>query len=168
MGVGCLLLILNMLIFAGIYYQRDRSRRKNRLARRSSSEKNVEGRNLSPGDCSGQSLVHTIATTYESCSVPRHNSQKYNRIYRGNPLQSIWGHKFKQDYRPRGEQESQNKMKIHRHSQHNCCCPLTATFQCDHSKSGCTLKVGQFRFNNFLIHKVFGSGTRCVAPQRKA
>ncbi|XP_055705569.1 neuroligin-1-like isoform X1 [Phlebotomus papatasi] len=33
-GVGCLLLILNMLIFAGIYYQRDRSRRKNRTLRR--------------------------------------------------------------------------------------------------------------------------------------
>lgn len=29
-GVGCLLLVLNMLIFAGIYYQRDRSRRKTR------------------------------------------------------------------------------------------------------------------------------------------
>ncbi|XP_053685774.1 neuroligin-4, X-linked-like [Sabethes cyaneus] len=27
-GVGCLLLLLNMLIFAGIYYQRDRSRRR--------------------------------------------------------------------------------------------------------------------------------------------
>lgn len=27
-GVGCLLLVLNMLIFAGIYYQRERSRRK--------------------------------------------------------------------------------------------------------------------------------------------
>lgn len=30
MGVGCLLLVLNMLIFAGIYYQRDRSRKKSR------------------------------------------------------------------------------------------------------------------------------------------
>lgn len=71
-GVGCLLLILNMLIFAGIYYQRDRSRRKNRMARRSSNEKgngsghsssislggtsNSEGRNLNPGDSSGRSL----------------------------------------------------------------------------------------------------------------
>lgn len=27
-GVGCLLLVLNMLIFAGIYYQRDRDRRR--------------------------------------------------------------------------------------------------------------------------------------------
>lgn len=100
--------------------------------------------------------------------VPRHNSPKYNRIYRWNPLQSILGeHKFKPDYRPRTEQESQDKMKIQIHSQPNCCCPLT-TFQCDHSKSGCTFKVGQFRFNNFLIHKVFGSRTRCVvAPNEK-
>lgn len=32
-GVGCLLLVLNMLIFAGIYYQRERSRRKTRTTR---------------------------------------------------------------------------------------------------------------------------------------
>lgn len=32
-GVGCLLLVLNMLIFAGIYYHRERSRRKTRTSR---------------------------------------------------------------------------------------------------------------------------------------
>lgn len=32
-GVGCLLLVLNMLIFAGIYYQRERSKRKTRRPR---------------------------------------------------------------------------------------------------------------------------------------
>lgn len=32
-GVGCLLLVLNMIIFAGIYYQRERSRRKGRSSR---------------------------------------------------------------------------------------------------------------------------------------
>ncbi|KAK5647117.1 hypothetical protein RI129_005581 [Pyrocoelia pectoralis] len=32
-GVGCLLLVLNMLIFAGIYYQRDRDRRRKNRAR---------------------------------------------------------------------------------------------------------------------------------------
>lgn len=66
-GVGCLLLLLNMLIFAGIYYQRDRSRRKNRLARRSSHEKSSTtssgslgghstegGRHVNPGDSSGR------------------------------------------------------------------------------------------------------------------
>lgn len=31
-GVGCLLLVLNMLIFAGIYYQRDRDRKRRRSA----------------------------------------------------------------------------------------------------------------------------------------
>ncbi|KAB0797913.1 hypothetical protein PPYR_08906 [Photinus pyralis] len=39
-GVGCLLLVLNMLIFAGIYYQRDRDRRRknrNRACRTNSS-----------------------------------------------------------------------------------------------------------------------------------
>lgn len=35
-GVGCLLLILNMLIFAGIYYQRDRDRRRENNRVRSS------------------------------------------------------------------------------------------------------------------------------------
>ncbi|XP_055533589.1 neuroligin-1-like isoform X2 [Wyeomyia smithii] len=35
-GVGCLLLLLNMLIFAGIYYQRDRSRRRKSQAGSSS------------------------------------------------------------------------------------------------------------------------------------
>ena len=36
-GVGCLLLILNMLIFAGIYYQRDRDRRRQNHVRSSRS-----------------------------------------------------------------------------------------------------------------------------------
>jgi neuroligin len=36
-GVGCLLLILNMLIFAGIYYQRDRDRRRQNNVRSSRS-----------------------------------------------------------------------------------------------------------------------------------
>ncbi|XP_022918965.1 neuroligin-4, X-linked-like [Onthophagus taurus] len=41
-GVGCLLLVLNMLIFAGIYYQRDRDRRRqsnqnNRMSRSNST-----------------------------------------------------------------------------------------------------------------------------------
>ncbi|GJQ70043.1 putative carboxylesterase family [Trypoxylus dichotomus] len=36
-GVGCLLLVLNMLIFAGIYYQRDRDRRRQNQNRNSRS-----------------------------------------------------------------------------------------------------------------------------------
>lgn len=36
-GVGCLLLLLNMLIFAGIYYQRGRDRRKDRQNHQNSS-----------------------------------------------------------------------------------------------------------------------------------
>ncbi|XP_067008135.2 neuroligin-4, X-linked-like [Anabrus simplex] len=36
-GVGCLLLVLNMLIFAGIYYQRDRDRRRHATSSGSSS-----------------------------------------------------------------------------------------------------------------------------------
>ncbi|KAI4465542.1 neuroligin [Holotrichia oblita] len=36
-GVGCLLLVLNMLIFAGIYYQRDRDRRRQDQSRNSRS-----------------------------------------------------------------------------------------------------------------------------------
>ncbi|XP_021705223.1 neuroligin-1 [Aedes aegypti] len=39
-GVGCLLLLLNMLIFAGIYYQRDRSRRRKSQTTGSSSSNN--------------------------------------------------------------------------------------------------------------------------------
>lgn len=34
-GVGCLLLVLNMLIFAGIYYQRDRERKRKQSNRSS-------------------------------------------------------------------------------------------------------------------------------------
>uniref|UniRef100_A0A182TGX5 Uncharacterized protein n=1 Tax=Anopheles melas TaxID=34690 RepID=A0A182TGX5_9DIPT len=34
-GVGCLLLLLNMLIFAGIYYQRDRTKRKSQTSQSS-------------------------------------------------------------------------------------------------------------------------------------
>uniref|UniRef100_A0A182P7Y3 Uncharacterized protein n=1 Tax=Anopheles epiroticus TaxID=199890 RepID=A0A182P7Y3_9DIPT len=34
-GVGCLLLLLNMLIFAGIYYQRDRTKRKSQASQSS-------------------------------------------------------------------------------------------------------------------------------------
>lgn len=42
-GVGCLLLILNMLIFAGIYYQRDRDRRRqNHRSSRSNSSPSTE------------------------------------------------------------------------------------------------------------------------------
>lgn len=48
-GVGCLLLVLNMLIFAGIYYQRDRSRKK---ARRYCTNGNGSGHN-SPTSGSG-------------------------------------------------------------------------------------------------------------------
>ncbi|XP_058130589.1 neuroligin-1-like [Anopheles ziemanni] len=36
-GVGCLLLLLNMLIFAGIYYQRDRTKRKSQASQSSTS-----------------------------------------------------------------------------------------------------------------------------------
>lgn len=60
-GVGCLLLILNILIFAGIYYQRERSRRKIRLGRKSGADKAesaAEERRRSitgyPGEHSGQ------------------------------------------------------------------------------------------------------------------
>lgn len=74
-GVGCLLLILNMLIFAGIYYQRDRSRRKNRLGRRTSNEKSSSGsslgsseeRNLNPGDSSGW-LLYLETIVFIACT----------------------------------------------------------------------------------------------------
>lgn len=42
-GVGCLLLVLNMLIFAGIYYQRDRDRRRHPAPSGSSSSASSEG-----------------------------------------------------------------------------------------------------------------------------
>lgn len=42
-GVGCLLLVLNMLIFAGIYYQRDRSRKKSRRAYCTNSNESGHG-----------------------------------------------------------------------------------------------------------------------------
>jgi len=42
-GVGCLLLVLNMLIFAGIYYQRDRDRRRHSAPSGSSSSASSEG-----------------------------------------------------------------------------------------------------------------------------
>lgn len=41
-GVGCLLLVLNMLIFAGIYYQRDRDRRRKQRISRSNSSQSTE------------------------------------------------------------------------------------------------------------------------------
>lgn len=41
-GVGCLLLVLNMLIFAGIYYQRDRDRKRRRSASGSISSPSSE------------------------------------------------------------------------------------------------------------------------------
>lgn len=46
-GVGCLLLVLNMLIFAGIYYQRDRDRRRHSAPSGSSSSASSEGIPLS-------------------------------------------------------------------------------------------------------------------------
>lgn len=46
-GVGCLLLVLNMLIFAGIYYQRDRDRRRHSTPSGSSSSASSEGIPLS-------------------------------------------------------------------------------------------------------------------------
>lgn len=47
-GVGCLLLVLNMLIFAGIYYQRDRDRkRQNNRSSRSNSTPSSENIPLS-------------------------------------------------------------------------------------------------------------------------
>lgn len=91
-GVGCLLLILNMLIFAGIYYQRDRSRRKNRLARRSSSEKNVEGRNFSPGDCSGKShSLLNITNIWSMLPFPDITHRNITGFIDGIHYRVFWG-----------------------------------------------------------------------------
>ncbi|XP_064213069.1 neuroligin-4, X-linked isoform X1 [Tribolium castaneum] len=63
-GVGCLLLLLNMLIFAGIYYQRDRDRRRQNHVRssRSNSSPSTETipmshRPSSPDNSSRQSPI---------------------------------------------------------------------------------------------------------------
>lgn len=45
-GVGCLLLVLNMLIFAGIYYQRDRDRRRQNQNRNSRSNSTPSAENI--------------------------------------------------------------------------------------------------------------------------
>lgn len=45
-GVGCLLLVLNMLIFAGIYYQRDRDRRRQTSSRSSRSNSTPSSENI--------------------------------------------------------------------------------------------------------------------------
>ncbi|XP_023720974.1 neuroligin-4, X-linked [Cryptotermes secundus] len=58
-GVGCLLLVLNMLIFAGIYYQRDRDRRRHSTPSGSSSSASSEGIPLSHRPQQSQSTSDT-------------------------------------------------------------------------------------------------------------
>ncbi|XP_035784425.1 neuroligin-4, X-linked-like isoform X1 [Anopheles albimanus] len=65
-GVGCLLLLLNMLIFAGIYYQRDRTKRKSQ-----SGSANVTG---GSGATSGTSAsVSDINGTPDESEIPLTN-----------------------------------------------------------------------------------------------
>ncbi|KAK9869633.1 hypothetical protein WA026_003378 [Henosepilachna vigintioctopunctata] len=77
-GVGCLLLVLNMLIYAGIYYQRDRRRRDENCSIQlnsipSSSEMNIQQR-VSPSESP------TLNSTQNPKMPPR-----YSTLTRGPP-----------------------------------------------------------------------------------
>ncbi|KAJ8935563.1 hypothetical protein NQ314_012729 [Rhamnusium bicolor] len=73
-GVGCLLLVLNMLIFAGIYYQRERDRRRqnpnqNRHSRSNSTPSTetipMSQRPSTPGSSARQSPIITKKERHE-------------------------------------------------------------------------------------------------------
>ncbi|XP_049821837.1 neuroligin-1-like [Aethina tumida] len=88
-GVGCLLLVLNMLIFAGIYYQRERDRRRqvsNRNSRTSSSPSTetipMSQRPSTPGSSARQSPTNNIKEKYEFPPC-------YNTLSRSLSIQDI-------------------------------------------------------------------------------
>lgn len=75
-GVGCLLLVLNMLIFAGIYYQRDRDRRRQSQSRQSRSNSTPSSENIAlsqrPTPC---------ASLRASPTLPRKDKFEYPPCY---------------------------------------------------------------------------------------
>ncbi|CAH0556766.1 unnamed protein product [Brassicogethes aeneus] len=88
-GVGCLLLVLNMLIFAGIYYQRERDRRRqnsNRNSRASSSPSTetipMSQRPSTPGSSARQSPVNHRKEKYEMPPC-------YNTLARSLSIQDV-------------------------------------------------------------------------------
>uniref|UniRef100_A0A182KGP9 Uncharacterized protein n=1 Tax=Anopheles christyi TaxID=43041 RepID=A0A182KGP9_9DIPT len=83
-GVGCLLLLLNMLIFAGIYYQRDRTKRKSQASQSSGT---VGGSGVTSG--TSASLSGSNGTPDESeiplTSIPSPSPVKAKRSFEPPP-----------------------------------------------------------------------------------
>ncbi|XP_049295416.1 neuroligin-4, X-linked-like isoform X1 [Anopheles funestus] len=83
-GVGCLLLLLNMLIFAGIYYQRDRTKRKSQASQSSGT---VGGSGVTTG--TSASLSGSNGTPDESeiplTSIPTPSPVKVKRTFEPPP-----------------------------------------------------------------------------------
>ncbi|XP_065164395.1 neuroligin-4, X-linked-like [Atheta coriaria] len=73
-GVGCLLLVLNMLIFAGIYYQRERDRRRQttqgRASRSSSSSETIQMSQRMSGTPCGSLRTSPVTSRREKDKPP--------------------------------------------------------------------------------------------------
>lgn len=81
-GVGCILLVLNMLIFAGIYYQRDRDKKRAAMALSSNNGQESLAMSSSSNKDNGNSSRQDLPPSYTTLpKSPSSIQVSYSRLF---------------------------------------------------------------------------------------